>query len=698
MPTGGRHTVIRGGTAALAGLLVLPGLASCTAQPHRATPLMPTSDIAAAPRAQVKDGGQLRWAIDAVPTTFNVFQADATADSSRVTGAVLPSLFVLDERGHPRRNGDYLTSAEVTAKRPKQTVVYKINPKAVWTSGKPITAADFEAQWKALGGSDASFWPARNDGYRQIEKVGKGGSDREVEVTFSQPYADWQSLFTPLYPKSVTGKPSSFNDGSRKKLKETAGPFTLGKVVRKGSGASVTLTRNGKWWGDRAKLDKVVLVPVPQDKRVDALAKGTLDLADLDPDPTAAKKGKDGPLARLSSAPGLTVRKAAEAAFTQLTLNGSTGPLADEQVRRAVARAIDRKALAKTVLSPLGLPVGTLGSHLYMGAQDGYKDGSSALGGPDRKSAEALLSKSGWKPGPAGRGPSPSGAAAPAESASAHPERPKKHDGKKDEHKKEEEKAKKADGEENAEGEENAGGEEKAGREDNTEKGEKSAKKKEKKSKSDPNAKVVHLAEAGSGSGSGSGSNSNSNSQRTVSVVEPGSVRVKEGKSLSLRLLVPQRAAALSAVGDQVAAMLSKIGVRTEVTRVGDDSFFRDHVASGDFDLALFSWPATAFPATDARSIYAKPLPAPDGSLIVEQNFARVGTDEIDQLFHQASRELDPKESRKLASRADARIWAAAGSLPLYQRPEVVAVKRSVANAGAFGFLTPRYQDIGYTR
>ena len=51
-----------------------------------------------------------------------------------------------------------------------------------------------------------------------------------------------------------------------------------------------------------------------------------------------------------------------------------------------------------------------------------------------------------------------------------------------------------------------------------------------------------------------------------------------------------------------------------------------------------------------------------------------------------------------MLGRIDARVWAAAGSVPLYQRPELVAVKKKIVNAGAFGFETPRYQDIGYRK
>ena len=49
-----------------------------------------------------------------------------------------------------------------------------------------------------------------------------------------------------------------------------------------------------------------------------------------------------------------------------------------------------------------------------------------------------------------------------------------------------------------------------------------------------------------------------------------------------------------------------------------------------------------------------------------------------------------------LIRKADARIWAAAGSIPLYQRPQLTAVRKSLVNVGAFGFQTPVYEDMGF--
>ncbi|EDX21750.1 extracellular solute-binding dependent transport lipoprotein [Streptomyces sp. Mg1] len=179
-----------------------------------------------------------------------------------------------------------------------------------------------------------------------------------------------------------------------------------------------------------------------------------------------------------------------------------------------------------------------------------------------------------------------------------------------------------------------------------------------------------------------------------------GSMLAKDGKALSLRFVLPSGpgSESLRAVGERIAQMLQKVGIQAELKKVADESFFKDHIASGQYDLALYSWPATAYPATDARPIFAKPEPAADGSLLVEQNYTRVGTDHIDQLFDQALGELDEGASRDLIRKADARIWAAAGSIPLYQRPELVAVKPSLVNAGAFGLGAPRFQDIGWKK
>ncbi|MFG2591991.1 ABC transporter family substrate-binding protein [Streptomyces sp. NPDC048438] len=699
------------------GVLTIPVLAGCTSDSEGPTAVAVPQDIAPASRDRVTEGSTLTWAIDAVPATLNTFQADADSATTRITGALLPSLFPLDARGEPELNPDYLESAKVIEQEPRQVVLYKLNQQAVWSDGREIGAPDFVAQWRALSGKDSAFWTARNAGYERIEKIERGKDDLQVRVTFSKPYADWRSLFSPLYPKEVTGSPGTFNDGARAALKNTAGPFRL-RSVDKDKG-TVVLDRNPRWWGDEAKLESLVFRAVEPEDRTDALTGGTVDVADIDSatansialaaryrggngqppahgpgadiTPAAALRswalahGSDEEAAETAQAAreknreavavyaaeqkalkGFTVRKSLEPAYTQLALNGESGPLSDDRVRRAIARTLDRQELADTVLKPLGLPAKPPGSHLALAGQPAYKDGSGALGDQDTKEAQALLADAGWTVGGAVRKTEDTKAGSEAE--------------KKAEEKKAAEKgADKADKDDKASREEGTYivGDEKPG---------------------DRPARDAEVTAQDKQPGGAPGA------YAPAGTAAPAPAAVKDrlgkgGKPLTLRFVLPSGPGSqpLRTVGEKIVEMLDAIGISTQITKVDDDSYFKDHIASGDYDMALYSWPATAYPATDGRPIFAKPEPATDGSLLVEQNYTRVGSDHIDQLFDRAVSELDANASRDLLKQADARIWAAAGSIPLYQRPQLVAVDKKLANIGAFGFAAPRYQDIGFT-
>ena len=152
-----RGTVRKRRTLALlaTGVLTIPALAGCTSSDRVTTvAIVVPQDVAAAGRDAVADGGTVNWAIDAMPTTLNAFQADADATTTRITGALLPTLFPLDTKGTPHMNSDYLESAKIIEREPKQVVLYRLNQQAVWSDGREIGAPDFVAQWRALSGKD----------------------------------------------------------------------------------------------------------------------------------------------------------------------------------------------------------------------------------------------------------------------------------------------------------------------------------------------------------------------------------------------------------------------------------------------------------------------------------------------------------------------------------------------------------------
>ncbi|AUG79492.1 hypothetical protein CFP65_4770 [Kitasatospora sp. MMS16-BH015] len=556
-------------------------LAACSSERTGSQPA--AADLAAAPRSELRDGGTVRWALDALPATLNVYQPTATAESQLLAQALLPTLFRLDEHAHPTPDGDYLAGAE--AAPDGKTVTYRLNPAAVWSDGKPVTAADFAAQWHALSGADPAYQGEHPAGYAAIAAVAQGADPHQVKVSFKQPYAGWRELFTPLYPAAVTSTPAAFNQPLTAPG-AVAGPFAL--VGYDTTSGRLRLARNPKWWGDRAKAEAIDFTATPPAARLDALEAGKLDVAALTttvdravptpaagaaapPDAAALAQASAQALKRAEALPGLTLHRAPGTALTQLTLNAARGPLTDLTVRRALAKAVDRGHAATAALGPLGLPATALGSHLLLAGQEGYRDNSASAG---EESAAELLDRAGWK--------------------------------------------------------------------------------------------------------------------------TQGQTRRKDGKELALGLLLPDGSVTARRTAEAIAADLAAAGVAVHLQPAPFDAFVKDHLATGDYDLALFSWPGAADPAAAERARYAKPQPGPDGLPVVGRNYARTGTEEIDQLFDRAAATLDPAAGLDLLQQADARIWQLAHSVPLYQRPDLVAVRGTLAGVGAFGFTTPRFQDIGF--
>ena len=181
-----------------------------------------------------------------------------TRPRRRVARRVLPSMFRLDAQGRPQRNADYPGVREGRRHRAQAGRALQAQPAGACgataarsapptspPSGAPCPARTARTGRPATPATTAS------------RRSSAARTTCEVRVTFARPYADWRSLFSPLYPKDVMGTPDAFNDGARRKLKVTAGPFAAA-AGRHARTAQVTLVRNPRWWGRPAKLDKMV--------------------------------------------------------------------------------------------------------------------------------------------------------------------------------------------------------------------------------------------------------------------------------------------------------------------------------------------------------------------------------------------------------------------------------------------------------
>jgi peptide/nickel transport system substrate-binding protein len=519
------------------------------------------------PRDQIEDGGRLTWPIESMPITYNYLHLDGTeADHSYSKFALMPRIYLADASGTPVWNPDYLASEPTLVTEPKQVVTYNIHPKAIWYDGTPITWEDFHWQWRARNGTNPAYQISSSSGYSEIESVVRGRDDREVIVTFKNKYADWQAMFYGLYPASTNRSPKIFNDGWRDRPLTTAGPFKFESVDL--TAKTVTLVRNEKWWGAPAKLDTIVFRNIVTDAQIDALANGEIDLMDIGPDVNAYSRAK--------GIAGTEIRWAAGPNFRHITINGSGAILQDVKVRQALAMAIDRAAIARAMIGPLGIDSTTLGNHIFMRNQAGYQDNSGDVGRYDPARAAQLLDEAGWR--------------------------------------------------------------------------------------------------------------------------LEGKVRAKAGRTLQINFVIPAGVTTSRQESELIQNMLGQVGVQVNINTVPSPDFFEKYVRPGQFDFTLFSWIGTPFPISSSRSLYAKPTMGPGGELAIQQNYARVGSDEIDRLYTEATQELDRQRAIDLANRIDALIWQEVHSLTLYQRPEMWVTKSRLANHGAFGFAEIVYQDIGWAK
>src|SRR5262249_5857958 len=135
--------------------------------------------------------------------------------------------------------------------------------------------------------------------------------------------------------------------------------------------------------------------------------------------------------------------------------------------------------------------------------------------------------------------------------------------------------------------------------------------------------------------------------------------------------------------------MLKQLNVKVNINTVPVDDFFDKYVTPGRFDFTVFSWIGTPYPISSARSIYANPK----GDEI-QQDYARLGSPELDSLLERATAELAARKSRHLGNQGGAMSWREGQSLTSYKRPELLAVKKTSGNFGAFASARVSYEAI----
>jgi len=348
-----------------------------------------TSDINPQDPATLRNGGNLRLALSAFPSNWNTLNIDGNeADTGAMLRPTMPRAFVIAADGSMKVNTDYFTSVELTGTDP-QVVTYTINPKAVWSDGTPITWEDIASQINATSGKDKAFAIASPNGSDRVASVTRGVDDRQAVITFAKHFAEWRGMFagnTMLLPKSMTATPEVFNKGQLNGPGPSAGPFLVSALDR--TAQRIVLSRNPKWWGTPPLLDSFTFLVLDDAARIPALQNNTIDATGL---------GSLDELKIVRQTQGVSIRRTPGLSWYHFTFNGAPGSiLSDKALRLAVAKGIDRQAIANVTQRGLVDNPVPLNNHVYVAGQKGYQDNSEVVAF-DPEKAKQELDALGWK-------------------------------------------------------------------------------------------------------------------------------------------------------------------------------------------------------------------------------------------------------------------------------------------------------------
>ena len=294
------------------------------------------------------------------------------------------------------------------------TVRYTFSDKAVWSDGTPIDFDDALLAWAAHSGTHPSgqtdadgrpvdiFNAATTNGWAEVVKpVGKAG-DKTFTLVFKSPYADWEVLasgFMPAHIAAVQGGMSADGNGAElvKAIEDddTAALTPVAKFWNTGwayqqnlpalpaaalipssgpykydnaANGTLTLVRNEKWWGEKAKTDKIVFKTLDPNEMVQALQNGEIDSFD----PSNPTTDMVNQLADLGNA--VTVRKGESLSFSHIDLDSSsTGLFANIKVRQAFLKCVPRQELVDKFAKPINPQATVLDLREYLPAQAVYK-------------------------------------------------------------------------------------------------------------------------------------------------------------------------------------------------------------------------------------------------------------------------------------------------------------------------------------
>ena len=251
-----------------------------------------------------------------------------------------------------------------------------------WHDGQPFGAADVVFTFKnAINPKSGSRLVSDFSSIKDVVAV----NPTTVKFILSRPFAPFLTLLghnAGILPKHLLdGKTLTDATAFNRTTPIGTGPFKVTRVV---PGASITLSANTEYYGNKPKLGGMVFKVVPDiNAQVAQLKSGELDWVNIEPNNLAA----------LQNDPSIILKQANAVQHFLVFFNQKNPLFAPAKVRQAMQYAVNRKAIIDGVLRGYAdYPTGTLPTALKT-----YYDKSIKPVQYDPARAKALLAEAGWK-------------------------------------------------------------------------------------------------------------------------------------------------------------------------------------------------------------------------------------------------------------------------------------------------------------
>jgi peptide/nickel transport system substrate-binding protein len=263
-------------------------------------------------------------------------------------------------------------------------VTWKLRPGVRWHDGRPHTSADVRFTVDAINRGD--WKPESTDGFDRIASVDTPDSLTAV-VHYKEVYAPYQlQFFRGTLPEHLLAGRDIDKATDYNRAPLGTGPY---RVAEWKTGEYVLLERAKDYWrgAQYPKIERILFRFIPNTTtRVNGLRAGEVHLVALVPWDKVRE---------LRGVPGLRLNQVVGNGYEHVTLNERHfPPFAELRVRRAIAHAIDRELIARTILDGLVTTV------------DGPIQPMSWAYEPDVRryafdpaAARTLLDSAGWRPG-----------------------------------------------------------------------------------------------------------------------------------------------------------------------------------------------------------------------------------------------------------------------------------------------------------